>query len=92
METELEKFLEHHGVRGMKWGQRSKRRGGIAGAGLVGAGVGAALISPRFRSFMGPRLKTPLSILVVGAGAFAASKAAKSLIDANASMKVSDIP
>lgn len=80
-----DEFLEHHGVKGMKWGIRNEivkgprtsyTKGKKRAVRAVGSGIG--ILGARF--MLRHTLRVPLSVVVGGAVGYAGAKATKALL------------
>jgi hypothetical protein len=83
-DEDVDKFLEHFGVSGMHWGQRSRtQKAGITGAALLGSRLASTLA---VRMGGNPKLMTAAIPIGLTAGALTAGR----LLDRQGRTKVSD--
>jgi hypothetical protein len=104
-DTELEQFLEHFGVKGMKWGIRhpakkgdfAKRSGGQKAA-LIGGGVAgyygvATVLAKVFGKTVSGRVKAPFTqVAISGVGAVAGARLTRNFLDRKGKTPVSSLP
>jgi len=85
LELATDQFLNHHGVKGMKWGVRNEvvkgprssyTKGKKRAVKAVGLGVG--ILGARF--MLRHTLRVPLSVIAGGAAGYAGAKATKVLL------------
>lgn len=99
-EKDVDLFLDHHGVKGMRWGTRKsvgsfkttgsgQQRTGKQKAFIATVGTASVLLGLKF--MQSSSLKTPLAVAGGGAIALAGIQGSKSILEMRGQRKLSDV-
>lgn len=102
MDTQVEDFLEHFGVKGQKWGVRAKispsgktsySRSPLQKTAIAGGAIAGSVAATKFAMNMGKgrTISQPFAIIAGGAGAIAGARFARTLVDKNSAVPVSEL-
>ena len=99
-DIQVYEFLEHHGVKGMRWGKRKARseserkktfseRSGKQKAAIVGAGVAAGLVGVNL--LMRRNFNVPFTMVAAAGASVGGMALAEKMMDRHGNRKLSEI-